>query len=121
MVHLIFCLLRLLFDVTDCLQVPSTLSQSLNLAGSSSSSSSDTSSVASKIQEAASRYEENVIDSGEDDQYYDNYVGYENYEAYNNPLKQLENLKKEREELMGKKSDYDFMRRSDFPELAYSY
>merc|ERR1712211_85627 len=50
-------------------QVPSTLSQSLNLAGSSSSSSSassDTSSVASKIQEAASRYEENVIDSGED-------------------------------------------------------
>ena len=51
---------------------------------------------------------------------YDNYIGYDNYEAYN-PLQQLESIKKEREEVLGKKNDYDFKRRSNFPELAYSY
>jgi len=100
-------------------QVPSTLSQSLNLGPASSISS-----VKEKISELEDKYEDDVGDGTEEalDQYpgYDNYIGYENYEAYN-PLQQLQSIKKEREELLGKKSDFDFRRRSDFPELAYSY
>ena len=96
------------------------MSQSLNLGPAASSSSS----VKEKISELEDKYEEDAGESGEDalDQYpgYDNYIGYENYEAYN-PLQQLQTIKKEREELLGKKSDFDFRRRSDFPELAYSY
>ena len=106
--------------------MPSTLSQSLNLGATSSSSSSDNE-IKEKIKDAAFKYEpedDDVIDENDDlnDQYagYDNYIGYESFEGYN-PLRQLENIKKEREEILGKKSDYDFMRRSDFPELAYSY
>ena len=106
------------------LQVPSTLSQSLNLGATSSSSDKE---IKEKIKDAAFKYDpedDDVFDANDDlnDQYagYDNYIGYESYEGYN-PLKQLENIKKEREEMLGKKSDYDFMRRSDFPELAYSY
>ena len=67
--------------------------------------------------------EENDIIDTVDDQYpgYDNYIGYENYEGYN-PLQHLENIKKEREDNIGKKNNFDtFLRRSDFPELAYSY
>ena len=96
------------------------MSQSLNLGPTASSSSS----VKEKISELEDKYEDDVGDGTEEalDQYpgYDNYIGYENYEAYN-PLQQLQSIKKEREELLGKKSDFDFRRRSDFPELAYSY
>lgn len=102
-------------------QVPSTLSQSLNLGSSASSKSS---SVKEKITEAADKYEDDIHDLNDDisEMYpgYDNYIGYDNYEAYN-PLQQLETIKKEREESLGKKNDYDFKRRSNFPELAYSY
>ena len=100
--------------------MPSTLSQSLNLGSSSSQSSS----VKEKITEAAEKYEDDIPDLNDDisEIYpgYDNYIGYDNYEAYN-PLQQLETIKKEREEVLGKKNDYDFKRRSNFPELAYSY
>ena len=104
-------------------QVPSTLSQSLNLGTSQSSEK-----VEEKIQDAAFNYKEDDDDiDANDDLYpgYDNYIGYESYEGYN-PLQQLESIKKEREEMLGKKNEKinnynDFMRRSDFPELAYSY
>jgi len=107
-------------------QVPSTLSQSLNLGTSLSSEK-----VEEKIQDAAFNYKEDDDDiDANDDLYpgYDNYIGYESYEGYN-PLQQLESIKKEREEMLGKKNEKiitknnynDFMRRSDFPELAYSY
>ena len=101
--------------------MPSTLSQSLNLGSSSSSQSS----VKEKISDAAEKYEDQDIPDLNDEiseMYpgYDNYIGYDNYEAYN-PLQQLETIKKEREEVLGKKNDYDFKRRSNFPELAYSY
>ena len=88
-------------------------------------SPSTTTSIKEKITEAAEKYEDDVNDLNEDisELYpgYDNYIGYDNYEAGYNPLLQLENIKKEREEILGKKNDYDFKRRSNFPELAYSY
>ena len=56
--------------------------------------------------------------------------GYE-YEDENNnvmqdrigidPIMQLEKIKREKEHTFGKKSDFDYLRRSDFQDLAYSY
>merc|ERR1711868_289601 len=83
-------------------QMPSTLSQSLNLGTSLSSEK-----VEEKIQDAAFNYKEDDDDiDANDDLYpgYDNYIGYESYEGYN-PLQQLESIKKEREEMLGKKNE----------------
>ena len=69
------------FKICPNFQVPSTLSQSLNLGTPQSSDK-----VEEKIQDAAFNYKDNeaedVIDSN-DDLYpgYDNYIGYESYEA----------------------------------------
>jgi len=97
-------------------QVPSTLKQSLNLGGETSETISKT------IQEGKTTYEEE--DEEDEDNYYDNYIsqyeGYDGYEGYD-PLKKLEILQREKVETLAKQNDYDFLRRSNFPELAYSY
>ena len=91
--------------------MPSTLKQSLNLGGEAREV------VKNSIQEAKNDYEEDEEEYLDSYPNYDNYIGYEGYD----PLKKLEILQREKQETLGKKSDYDFMRRSDFPELAYSY
>ena len=90
--------------------MPSTLKQSLNLGGES------TELITKSIEEKSSDYEEED-DLQENYPNYDNYIGYEEYD----PLKKLELLQRAKQGSLGKKSDYDFMRRSDYPELAYSY
>jgi len=98
-------------------QVPSTLKQSLNLGGGASETISKT------IQEGKASFED---EEEEEDNYpqYDNYIsqyeGYDGYEGYD-PLKKLEILQREKADTLTKQSDYDFLRRSNFPELAYSY
>ena len=91
--------------------MPSTLKQSLNLGVESSEL------VTKSIQEKTADYQD------EEDQILDNYPNYDNYIGYEeyDPLKKLELLQREKQGSLGKKSDYDFMRRSDYPELAYSY
>ena len=89
-------------------QVPSTLKQSLNLGGEASET------ITKSIQDTAVEYDEEEPDNYPS---YDNYIGYEDYD----PLKKLEILQREKQGALGQKSDYDFMRRSNFPELAYSY
>lgn|ERR1712050_112398 len=37
------------------------------------------------------------------------------------PILQLEQIKREKESIFGKKSDFDFLRRGDYQDLAYSY
>lgn len=37
------------------------------------------------------------------------------------PILQLEQIKREKENIFGKKSEFDYLRRSDFQDLAYSY
>ena len=97
-------------------KVPSTLKQSLNLGAEASETISKT------IQEGKTTYEEE--DEEDEDNYYDNYIsqyeGYDGYEGYD-PLKKLEILQREKVETLAKQNDYDFLRRSNFPELAYSY
>ena len=94
------------------------MKQSLNLGGGASEIISKT------IQEGKTNYEEE--EEEEEDNYpnYDNYIsqyeGYDGYEGYD-PLKKLEILQREKADSLTKQSDYDFLRRSNFPELAYSY
>ena len=94
------------------------MKQSLNLGGQPSETISKT------IQAGKSSYEEE--EEEEEDNYpnYDNYIsqyeGYDGYEGYD-PLKKLEILQREKVDSLPKQSDYDFLRRSNFPELAYSY
>ena len=94
------------------------MKQSLNLGGGASEIISKT------IQEGKTNYEEE--EEEEEDNYpnYDNYIsqyeGYDGYEGYD-PLKKLEILQREKVDTLAKQSDYDFLRRSNFPELAYSY
>lgn len=92
-------------------QVPSTLKQSLNLGGDESEAISKT------IQDKKYDYEDDEEEILDNYPNYDNYIGYEGYD----PLKKLEILQREKQDPLGNKSDYDFLRRSDFPELAYSY
>ena len=47
--------------------------------------------------------------------------GYSDDYEDSDPLKQLERIQQERESILGKKSDFDYLRRSDFYDLAYSY
>ena len=99
-------------------KVPSTLKQSLNLGGEA------TEAISKTIQVGKASYEEE--EEEEEDNYpsYDNYIsqyeGYDGYEGYD-PLKKLEILQREKVDSLAKQSDYDFLRRSNFPELAYSY
>ena len=88
--------------------MPSTLKQSLNLGGEASET------ITKSVQDTAAECEEEEPDNYPS---YDNYIGYEDYD----PLKKLEILQREKQGALGQKSDYDFMRRSNFPELAYSY
>ena len=95
------------------------MKQSLNLGGEASETISKT------IQEGKASYEDEEQE-GEEENYpnYDNYIsqyeGYDGYEGYD-PLKKLEILQREKVDSLAKQSDYDFLRRSNFPELAYSY
>ena len=92
------------------------MKQSLNLGGEASETISKT------ILDGKASYD----DEEEEDSYpnYDNYIsqyeGYDGYEGYD-PLKKLEILQREKVDTLAKQSDYDFLRRSNFPELAYSY
>ena len=95
------------------------MKQSLNLGGGASEIISKT------IQEGKTNYEKEEEEEEEDnypnyDNYISQYEGYDGYEGYD-PLKKLEILQREKVDTLAKQNDYDFLRRSNFPELAYSY
>ena len=92
------------------------MKQSLNLGGAASETISKT------IQEGKASYEEEEEEDNYPncDNYISQYEGYDGYEGYD-PLKKLEILQREKVDTLAKQSDYDFLRRSNFPELAYSY
>jgi len=83
-------------------QVPSTIQQL------GSDLLSDDPDIGQPAQYRPSGYQDENINDTENNQEYD-------------PILQLEKIKKEKENTFRKKSDFDFYRRSNFPDLAYSY
>ena len=74
---------------------------------------------ADSLNEESVSKDEDAIDTAV--QYGPSTYGYiDDYED-SNPLAQLERIRQERESMLGKKSEFDYLRNTDFHNLAYSY